>query len=63
MLEETSALEAWRWKMMRKVADYINEPDDVNMAELIAMIDSYRSYYDIRQVISNSTSKIKQEAS
>ena len=46
--------EQWRWKMMRKVADYINQPDDVTMSELKAMIESYRSYYNIKQVISTN---------
>lgn len=56
----TEAIELWRWKMFRKVADFINEPDDVNMSELKAMIESYRNYHNIKQVISNS---IQQEAS
>ena len=56
----TEATELWRWKMIRKVADYINEPDDVNMSELKAMIDSYRNYHNIKQIISTT---IQQEAS
>lgn len=46
--EKTTATELWRWKMIRKVADYINQPDDINMSELKAMIESYRSYHDIK---------------
>ena len=60
MDEENNPLEIWRWKMMRKVADYLNKPDDVNMSELKAMIDSYRNYHDIKQLISDSA---RQEAS
>lgn len=37
--------------MIRKVADYINEPDDITMSELTAMIESYRNYYNIRDLI------------
>ena len=32
---------------MLKVADYINQPDDSNMAELKAMIESYRDYHNL----------------
>ena len=41
--------ETWRWKMIRKVADYINNPDDITMSELKAMIENYRSCYNIKQ--------------
>ena len=41
--EKTHPIELWRWKMIRKVADYINEPDDVNMSELKEMIERYQS--------------------
>ena len=58
--EATDAKELWRWKMIRKVADYINEPDDVTMSELKAMIESYRNYHNIKQIISTT---IQQEAS
>ena len=54
---ENNPTEQWRWKMMRKVADYIHQPDDVTMSELKAMIESYRSYYNIKQVISNNSSQ------
>ena len=37
--------------MIRKVADYINEPDDLNMSELKAMIESYRDYHNIQSYI------------
>jgi hypothetical protein len=60
MNEENTPTEQWRWKMIRKVADYINEPDDVTMSELKAMIESYRNYYNIKELISTS---IRQEAS
>ena len=52
-LETTAPTELWRWKMIRKVADYINEPDDITMSELKAMIESYRNYYDIKELISD----------
>ena len=51
--EKTHPIELWRWKMIRKVADYINEPDDVNMSELKAMIERYRSYHDLQEFIPN----------
>lgn len=49
--EKTAPVDLWRWKMIRKVADYINQPDDVNMSELKAMIESYRNYHDIKSYI------------
>ena len=51
--ENASPSELWRWKMIRKVADYINEPDDINMSELKAMIESYRDYHDFKGYIPN----------
>lgn len=56
--EKTAPTELWRWKMIRKVADYINEPDDINMSELKAMIESYRNFYNIKEIASTN----KQEA-
>lgn len=53
MKKEESPIESWRWKMIRKVADYINEPDDLNMSELKAMIESYRDYHNIQNYISS----------
>ena len=52
--ENTSPTELWRWKIIKKVADYINEPDDINMSELKAMIESYRDHYDIKSHIRNN---------
>ena len=52
--EKSSPIELWRWKMIRKVADYINEPDDITMSELKAMIESYRDYHNIRGFIPGS---------
>ena len=54
MKKEETPAELWRWKMIRKVADYINQPDDMNMSELKAMIESYRDYHNIRGYISNN---------
>lgn len=51
--ENSHPVEDWRWKMIRKVADYINKPDDINMSELKAMIESYKSYSEIKNLISN----------
>jgi hypothetical protein len=51
--EETTA-DLWRWKMIRKVAEYINKPDDINMSELKAMIESYRDHRNINSYISNN---------
>lgn len=51
--ENAGPTELWRWKIIRKVADYINQPDDINMSELKAMIESYRSHYDIKNYIRN----------
>lgn len=53
--ENNTPTEQWRWKMIRKVAEYINEPDDITMSELKAMIDSYRSYYNIKEFITASS--------
>lgn len=47
--ENTSAHELWRWKFMRKMADFINQPDDCNTSELKALIESYRDYHNIKQ--------------
>ena len=59
MKEETTApTELWRWKMIRKVADYINQPDDINMSELKAMIEGYRNFHNIKDIVSTN----KQEA-
>jgi len=49
--EKSTPAEVWRWKMIRKVADYINEPDDITMSELKAMIESYRDYHNIKGYI------------
>ncbi|MFK5914383.1 MAG: hypothetical protein QM484_08405 [Woeseiaceae bacterium] len=49
--EETPA-DLWRWKMIKKVAEYINQPDDFNMSELKAMIESYRDYHTKKIVVS-----------
>ena len=54
--EESNSVELWRWKMIRKVADYINEPDDVNMSELKAMIESYREHYNIKSYVRSNFS-------
>jgi len=51
MKKEETPTELWRWKMIRKVADYINQPDDINMSELKAIIESYRDYHDIKGYI------------
>jgi hypothetical protein len=47
----TEPKEYWRWKMIRKVADYINSPDDITMSELKALIESYKSHNDINDMI------------
>lgn len=54
MIKEETPTELWRWKMIRKVAEYINQPDDINMSELKAMIESYRDYNDIKGVVSTN---------
>ena len=48
MMKEESVTELWRWKMIRKMADYVNQPDDLTMSELKAMIESYRDYHSIK---------------
>ena len=45
---EERVTELWSWKMIRKMADYVNQPDDLTMSELKAMIESYRDYHSIR---------------
>ena len=54
MKKEENAMELWRWKMIRKVAEYINQPDDINMSELKAMIESYRDYSNIKNYVSSN---------
>lgn len=54
MKREETPIELWRWKMIRKVADYINEPDDVTMSELKAMIESYRDFHNIKGYIASN---------
>lgn len=56
-MENTPPIELWRWKMIRKVADYINQPDDINMSELKALIERYRVYHDLQEFIPNRTTK------
>jgi len=56
--ENNTPTDQWRWKMIRKVADYINEPDDITMSELKAMIDSYRNYYNIKEFITASSEQV-----
>lgn len=51
MKKEENTIELWRWKMIRKVAEYINQPDDINMSELKGMIESYRDYQNIRSYV------------
>ncbi len=45
---DMTVTDTWRWKMIRKVAEYINQPDDINKSELNAMIERYQDYSDIR---------------
>ena len=52
-MEKENVTELWRWKLIKKLADYINQPDDSNMAEFKALIDSYRDYHKIKQYISS----------
>lgn len=52
--EESNPVELWRWKIIRKVADYINEPDDITMSELKAMIESYRDYHNIKGYVASN---------
>ena len=35
--------EFWRWKLMRKMAAFIHEPDHCNSAELMALINQYQN--------------------
>lgn len=51
--KHTELKENWRWKMIRKVADYINNPDEITMSELKALIESYKSHNDIHDMIQN----------
>lgn len=55
MKKEENVTELWRWKMIRKVADYVNQPDDINMSELKAMIESYRDYHSIKGCVTVNT--------
>ena len=49
--DKMTPFEQWRWKINRKVAEFIHEPDDLNQAELEAMIDSYRNYHRMKMFI------------
>lgn len=60
MNDENNPMELWRWKMMRKVADYLNQPNDITMSELKALIESYRNYHNIKELIATTR---QQEAS
>ena len=55
LTENKHPIEDWRWKMIRKVADYINEPDDITMSELKAMIEGYRSFHEIKKLFPDET--------
>lgn len=46
--EKLTAFEQWRWRINRKVAEFIHQPDDINLAELEAMIENYRNYHKLR---------------
>ena len=50
MKKQETAIELWRWKMVKKLADYINEPTDLNMSELKTMVESYRDYHNIKKL-------------
>ena len=54
MKKNESPTDIWRWKLIRKTADYINQPDDINISELKALIDSYREYNEIKGYMSNN---------
>ncbi|MDH5394913.1 MAG: hypothetical protein OEW97_01450 [Gammaproteobacteria bacterium] len=47
----TNQVDLWRWKMMRKMAEFVNQPSDYNMAELKAMVENYKTYNDIKAYI------------
>jgi len=47
--ENLSPTELWRWRLMRKLADFVNQPDDANTSEFKAMIESYRDYSNLKQ--------------
>lgn len=50
MEKQETAIELWRRKMVKQVTDYINEPADLNMSELKAMVESYRDYHNIQKL-------------
>ncbi len=52
---DMTVTDTWRWKMIRKVAEYINQPDDINKSELNAMIERYQDYSDIRDHVQQQT--------
>lgn len=33
----------WRWKLLRKMAAFIHQPDSSHSAELLALINQYRT--------------------
>ncbi|MDH5600026.1 MAG: hypothetical protein OEY78_01855 [Gammaproteobacteria bacterium] len=62
MNDENNPMDMWRWKMMRKVADYLNQPNDITMSELKAMIESYRNYHNIKELISSTSTSLSNQA-
>lgn len=40
--------EWWRWRINRRLADYMDGPDEVRQKELDALLNEYRRFHELR---------------
>ena len=45
-MEEKYSTDWWLWQMYRQVAEYVNDPTDVNETRLKSLLSQYRNYRD-----------------
>ncbi len=57
-MKNSELQEYWRWKMVRQVSTFINDPDAPNTETLLEMI---RTYPDVKQSINTPDSSIRIE--
>lgn len=48
-MAEKYSTEWWRWRINRKLADYIDEPSTAHHGELTALLEEYRQFCEMRQ--------------
>ena len=53
-VKNDSYIDFWRWKLNRKMADFINHPNEINVYELKSMIDSYHVCHTIKDYVVNN---------